>query len=492
MKPYKTLLFSLLSLFCIGLFSLLIPYKNISLSENIYIRFPQYEDVFVFSNTQAQLLSENNRQKAYADSITQVISTLYHLDTSVLFLSELESIATTPFEYDTLFPHPLGLFYENLQNLKEEKELIRILHYGDSQIENERITSTLRHYLQSGFGGSGKGIVSLYTNVFASGLSIEKSSVWQKVEMKKGERRGNFGLCNAYIYPLTQNKNGANIVLNVLGSKYQEIKNGLSLQALVHEDVSPNEIHLTINKNSLDIEPNIKTRYGLSLYSWTLPKEFSQARLQLEMGKNHILYALSINDTSGIVVDNLAIRGSTGQIFFQNNRQFLTTNYNLLDVKLVIYQFGVNAIPQNSSTIIKDYTYYENQIVTELSYLRSLMPNLPILVIGTSDRSRKNGNTFETNPNIAGVCKAQKNAALKAGCVYWDLYTAMGGENSMQVWANAEPSLANKDFIHFSQAGADKVGKILYKSLIQDYQKYLSLKAKDKLNELKTDPNAKN
>ncbi|MEG2177509.1 MAG: hypothetical protein RRY15_01345 [Bacteroidales bacterium] len=491
MKPYKTFLFALISLLCIVFFACINPFEHIDFSKNIYLRLPKYKDIFIFPKTKISLQTELDRQKALIDSITQVLTTQYKLDTSMLFTNELRNIPSTFLEYDTLYPHPLKAFYKNLQNAPTSHELIRILHYGDSQIENERVTSSLRHYLQSAFGGEGKGIVSLYTNVFASGISIEKSNTWKKIEMKKGGRRGNFGLCNAYIYPLSQSNVSSNIVLNFSSSKYAEIKQPLFLQALVHEDISPNEIHFKLNNKNTNSQPSIESRYGLSLYSWALPNNCTQATLKFDMGKNHIVYALSVNDTSGIVVDNLPMRGSTGQIFFQNNRQFLTTNYDLTNVKLVIFQFGVNAIPQDPSIIISDYTYYENQISTELAYLRSLIPDLPILVVGTSDRSRKNGSDFETNPNVLSVRKAQRNAALKTGCAYWDLYTAMGGENSMQLWVNTNPPLANKDFIHFNQLGADKVGKMLYKSLIQDYQKYLFLEKKQEFEKLKINTHAK-
>ena len=47
------------------------------------------------------------------------------------------------------------------KSLKEDapRELVRIVHYGDSQIEGDRMTEYLRYRLQKKFGGCGVGTV---------------------------------------------------------------------------------------------------------------------------------------------------------------------------------------------------------------------------------------------------------------------------------------------------------------------------------------------
>ena len=39
------------------------------------------------------------------------------------------------------------------------------------------------------------------------------------------------------------------------------------------------------------------------------------------------------------------------------------------------------------------------------------------------------------------IINALRNATHKAGGVYWDMYTAMGGKNSMRAWVNANPQM---------------------------------------------------
>jgi hypothetical protein len=92
--------------------------------------------------------------------------------------------------------------------------------------------------------------------------------------------------------------------------------------------------------------------------------------------------------------------------------------------------------------------------------------------MGVTDMSRKEGGQYESYPNIPKIRDAQKNAAFRAGCAFWDSYQAMGGKNSMPSWVFADPPLARKDFTHFTYKGSVVISKMFYKALIRDYRKY--------------------
>ena len=47
----------------------------------------------------------------------------------------------------------LYTFFRHISALPESEELVRVLHYGDSQIEGDRITAFLRNKFQNRFGG---------------------------------------------------------------------------------------------------------------------------------------------------------------------------------------------------------------------------------------------------------------------------------------------------------------------------------------------------
>ena len=62
-----------------------------------------------------------------------------------------------------------------------------------------------------------------------------------------------------------------------------------------------------------------------------------------------------------------------------------------------------------------------------------------------------------------------KEAALESGCCFWDLYEAMGGENSMSAWV--KEGLAQKDYTHFSYKGAQYVGEMLFNAIQDEIEK---------------------
>jgi hypothetical protein len=180
-------------------------------------------------------------------------------------------------------------------------------------------------------------------------------------------------------------------------------------------------------------------------------------------------YGICLDSPSGISVDNIPIRGSSGLEFTRMNPALLTEMYRILNVKLMILQFGVNVVPGD----LDDYSWYENALYTQLCQLKKLNQGISIIMIGLSDASRKNGDTYESYPCVEKILNAQKAAALKAGCVFWNLYEAMGGKNSMPSWVFAKEPLASTDFLHFNYAGARVVGKMFYSALINDYNEFI-------------------
>ncbi len=90
--------------------------------------------------------------------------------------------------------------------------------------------------------------------------------------------------------------------------------------------------------------------------------------------------------------------------------------------------------------------------------------------------SYKEKDKFVTYEHLEDVRDALKDATLKAGGAYWDMYEAMGGKNSMPSWVNADPPLAAPDYTHFSPRGAKVIANMFYNALIIEYKEYLSKK----------------
>ncbi len=437
--------------------------KSYSLGEYAQFRIPEFDK-------EEPAVEIREVPKVYVMSDAEKAAFLA-IDSSVLAYPELQDLPYYPFDYDSAGQHLLTLLFEYLSTTTDTSDLARILHYGDSQIEGDRITSTIRHYMQGSFGGSGMGAVPLFSPVNVSSYVVEKSVNWQKKFVTDEVPTNALSAWMGYLQGETSDVATINLrispyVLYPEAGYFSNISI-LTLNTQHHEDIKVSDRLETIyDLNSQRIGEHF------SLLNIPFDTARRSCKINFNAADSSHIYGISLDSKYGIAVDNLPIRGSAGYIFTRNKASLLQESLQLLNTKLVLFQFGVNAVPNDPSTPVNSKAL-ENALVKELAFFKALMPDVAIIVIGVSDRAYKNGETYQTNPNVHPVREAQKNAAIRTGYVFWDLFSAMGGENSIVDWVNRKPSLAGKDYTHFSAKGAQRVGELFYKSLMIEYLNYL-------------------
>ena len=390
----------------------------------------------------------------------------------------------------------LFTFFRHLQNLKTSKELVRALHYGDSQIEGDRITAFLRNNFQNRFGGCGVGLVPLQDALGnRTSLQINSDEAWKRMRAYGPDYRKkaphNYGILGSYFnfsFSYTQTIPGDTAATDSLRRQPKFITKKRSniwveyakapgayardsrfenFKLLYTNPDAPVSLKIQTQKDSIKtFELPVTTEP--TVFEMPFRGNFKKLRLSFEGTKSPEFYGAALDCNSGVVIDNMPFRGSSGTEFVRMNKETLSAQFKQLNVKFIILQYGVNVVPH----VISDYGYYEKQFYAQLKLLRELAPEASILVVGVSDVSRKEGEVYTTYPNVEKIRDAQRNAAFKAGCAFWDLYTAMGGKDSMPSWVFAKPALANKDFTHFSPKGAQLVAEMLFKSLMYEYEKF--------------------
>ncbi|MCL2682990.1 MAG: hypothetical protein FWE63_05860 [Bacteroidales bacterium] len=481
MKPYKNFLFFLSILLLLAVVMLFWGGKNYRIGEYLQFRVPNFK-----SNQAVDRIVEESKTPIIYVMSEEEKATFLAIDSSVLAYPELQDLRYYPLEYANVKGHPLILLFEHLSTMTDTSELIRILHYGDSQIEGDRITSAIRSYLQRSFGGFGMGAVPLFGPVTMSSYVVEKSMNWNRSFITDQLPSNSFGALMGYLQGATNH--AATVRLRV--SPYV-----LYPEASYFSNINI----LTLNTQNLEnievldrskIIRNFQNQRVGDYFSLTnFPFDTTQRNVEIIFKNPRMsqLFGISLDSRYGIAVDNLPIRGSSGYIFTRQKASLLQESFQLLNTKLVLFQFGVNAVPNNPNIKVNAKAL-ENALVRELTFLKNLMPDVALIVIGVSDRAFKDGETFRTNPNVPLVRDAQRSAAIRTGCVFWDLYEAMGGENSVVNWVNQKPALAGKDYTHFSARGAQRVGEMFYKSLMIEYLNYLKQQKeyalKQKLQEL--------
>ena len=350
---------------------------------------------------------------------------------------------------DLKFFDPL---FKELENA--DKKRVRILHYGDSQLEEDRMTFIIRDTLQSMFGGDGQGMMPARThNTFsmaggASG-SITRYMIFAPDRRSGGNKYGPFGdFVRLY----------GSVRLNYRQSKREDVKRRLFNEVtVVAGNTSGKGLAVTLGDST------IRFNAGESLVRAVFSVPDSSDKVSLSISGNGDLYGVLMDNKTGVAVDNIPMRGCSGTIFTAMNADQLRSYYDQENVRLIFLQYGGNSVPVISNT--KHVSNYCNTIRKQINYIQGLAPNAKIVFIGPSDMYSR------TRPMIPHLVDSLKSTANSCGAAYWDIYGAMGGKYSMSKWVSK--GLAASDYIHFSSKGSKLMASNIADSFKLYYEYYL-------------------
>ncbi len=481
MKPSGVLLF-LLSVFTIVIAAaFFFPKEGIAISGKIRLHFFSRDDILSASEVKyADISGILRQQKLLNDTLITAIAegTTKFVNTRKVNADSLAG-SITHIEYPLKDSTLLYPFFRTLRNLPASGQLIRIMHYGDSQIEDDRITSLLRNRLQAKFGGSGAGLVPA-SQLYPYGFSMKQTSSgnWhrfigfgKKDTSVRHQRYGALASFCSFTLPGGDADHAdtteAWVKFNISPYAYNNTRSFKQCRIFYGQNKSPflNEIYINKTLSDADFFPAAS---HLKVIRWTFDDPGKELMLTFKGRSSPEIYGIALDGRRGVAVDNIPLRGCSGLFFTLFDEQLMSEMYRELNVKLFILQFGGNFVPSG----LDNYTGYENWFYGQLLRIKKLCPGARILVIGVADMSVKENNKYITNPNVVKVRDALKKASFKAGAAFWDMYEAMGGQNSMPSWVLADPPLASGDFVHFNQRGAKTIAQMFYNAFMLEYHKY--------------------
>lgn len=512
LKPYKIFFLLSLILFLVSLPSFFFPEGGIKFC-NISLHYPSINQIFEIDTSRNQNQPSLKPEIAFLDRMVdstlktkslqnQPLNPNKNIDsTSIQDSSKIvDTIPNKSFSTDYLkskinkleFPdstnNPLSSFFEALHTGECNRKLIRVLHYGDSQIEGDRITSYLRSRLQSKFGGGGLGLLHAVPQSSQPAAIIQStSSNWEKTTLADYDKAltgtNRLGALEGYsIYTpshnLFSNLTDEAWVLFQRTGGISSAHNFQKLRLFYGFNSKPFMIELKSKEKTLDAEI-IPSTNKLNSLTLDIASSLNSFEIKFKGEDSPMIFGISLESEKGVNIDNIPIRGSSGTNFTKTNMVFMKEMLKMLNTKLIILQFGVNVVPN----IVESYKYYEIQLYNQIKAIQAAKPDASIIMIGVSDVSRKEGLRFVSYPNVEKIRDAQKNASFKAGIPFWDCYKAMGGKNSMVAWENSKPPLATKDFIHFTYRGANLIAEMFYGALMLEYDNYILKISKQKINQ---------
>jgi hypothetical protein len=353
----------------------------------------------------------------------------------------------------------LGKFFKALE--LRDRKTVRVAFFGDSYIEGDIFCGDFRAVMQKEYGGRGVGMMPLASQVSSFRQTVRHTfGSWRSHSITDaGNNHAKTGIAGNYFVP----ENGAWV-------KYVCVKSpGLDCVSRVRILYSLPDGETTLAyslNNEKSVTARLESSPGLNVYDIAAD---SIANIRIDFPASSIcLHGVSLQDTAGVLVDNFSLRGAPGTSLKYIPADNLTRTDSILGYNLLILQYGLNVM--SAKTV--HYSSYLKGMKEAVEHLKKAFPESSILLLSVGDRSMKGKNGYETMPGVHAMVACQRQVCMETGIVFWNMFEAMGGNESMVTLVNSKPPKANKDYTHLNFEGGKYLSEILFRTLLAEKEKY--------------------
>lgn len=343
-----------------------------------------------------------------------------------------------------------GRGLKNLRMALGADRLARIAVIGDSYIEGDILTQDLREMLQRAHGGKGVGYMNMYSEFPGFRRSVRQGggSGWKEYAANNSHDSKYMGLAQHY-YRLS----------NATSSTYKGVT------ALANVDnwnrsqflfISPSDASIDITACGEKTTHNVKGSSDVQCI--TVDGNTDNFEVSTSSG-SVIGLGVWLSDTTGVNVDCMSSRGFSGVTLTKVSRELTAGMSKYIDYDLIILEFGINAMSAKQ----KNFDSYGKQMCKVVEHVRQCYPNADILLMGIGDRGAKRGSEVHSMSSAPYMVSAQREAARKSRCLFWDTREAMGGEDAIVRWTR--DGLANTDYVHLNHKGGRKLAESLFNAI---------------------------
>lgn len=458
MKATRTLIFILSVFLLLGASWLFFPAEGIAVGKTT-LRFPSYAEDKM-----------GPEEVVDVDEVLKNVSQSFEMSVSETLLDSLEFYR----DYLTVNPNRIhlpnndytyfdSLFYL-LEHAQENHKIYRVMHYGDSQIEMDRITSVLRQRMQEMFGGSGPNMISAVKRISSisltqsySGNLVRYALIGDSTSYKASHNR--YGIMTQFCQ-----SNGTSTISFSRSSHsqaYEKVKEISTVSILMGRNSEGFKASLKADPYQGETK-EYHANQGTTLITWRLPGDVPKGTITLQGSAE--IYAVMLDGDYGVAVDNNALRGCSGTIFTRINKDLMAESFRAIDTRMIVLQFGGNRMPSINNS--KQISSYMDELDRQVKYFKEVAPQATILFVGPADMGKSYNGKVTTWKGLPELNDSIKAMALRNEVAYWDMFHVMGGEGSMAQYVKHNPPLGSPDYIHFTFLGAQEIGNDLAKSLI--------------------------
>jgi len=380
-------------------------------------------------------------------------------------------------------PHPevLDSFFSRLtaSDLGYAGAVTRAVHWGDSVVANDNVTSTLRELMQARFGDAGHGF-HLLARPTASyrhrGVRFSDGEAWSRCYIINDcKSDGHYGLGGTTVW----SAGGAR-------SKFATASDGNhGLKASRFELWYAAEPRAGVVRITIDDREPVFVETALPEGEKGI--EDRVERFTLEDGPHAIdvraggkgkvrLYGVVLErDVPGVVWDEMSQLGAFSSRMLNFDPDHLREQIALRDPALLVFQFGGNDLLLKKSQLER----YESQYREMIRRFRGAPPadgepdgRRACLVVSPLDHGERVAGRIESVEMMGPITDVQRRVAAGEGCAFFDTWAAMGGKHSVARWRKAHPPLISGDLAHLTDAGQRALGRMIYLALVEQYRAY--------------------
>lgn len=346
--------------------------------------------------------------------------------------------------------------------VETQETVFKVVHIGDSHIQADWFSGRLRDLMQQQYGNAGKGFIFPYKQIRTNGPNT--FSTFSNVPFPASKIVRCRSACNVGIAAYDAHLQRGNSIVITL-------KRDTSMQfvsAIYNHETGAAAITFNSDNDTSNYTIQQTGAFTIASYKKQVQPTFSlQAKNALTL--NGIITS---NGRPGVLYYTIGANGATFSNY--NHSSLFFRQLSSLQPDLVLVSLGTN---ESVSDLPADSLYqYINTFYTNLA---ASCGHTNFLFTIPADNHRRRVSTVRKK--VKGKWRKKKvvsyvnNAKVEeirntiiAFCtdknvMYWDLYAAMGGKGSMKNWV--QTSYAAKDHIHFSKAGYELQGELLFKAL---------------------------
>lgn len=366
----------------------------------------------------------------------------------------------------------LSFIYEKLLQLESTKQgRVNIVHIGDSHIQADILSGSIRQKMQLKFGNAGRGLIFPYRVAKSNEPTSYKTAtnvVWDSKRNVFVDKPLPIGVSG-----FTVETNDSLAEINLTVKDQPKLGYGFTKFTLFHEK-GLNNYDITVC-DELNCEVGVLGPIDKSPNPFVSELKFSKPMRQIYLRNKMVadtsvrhstrIYGMLLeNDSAGVLYDMIGVNGAEYRHY--NMSKYFFQQFAYLNADLVIVSMGTNEAFYNGFD--KDL-FYRN-IDSLVTSIKNVNPNTAILLTTPGDSFRKSRKGRVKNPEMKIAKETVISYCLDHNLAYWDLYEIMGGYGSMAKWYSAQ--LSAKDRVHFSGKGYQIQGDLLYQAFMKGYEKY--------------------